>query len=76
MKNEKDLINKVVKMYVIATDNKDYEKLARFILSNYYGVETFFLVKEGDYSSGILMDSVKIFTKNMEKIIQGINGEL
>ena len=76
MKNEKDLINKVAKMYAMATGDTSHEKLARFILSNYYGVDTFFLIKEGDYSSGLDMHSVDLFTKNMKRVVQAVNGEL
>ena len=76
MKTEKDIIKTVAKMYSMATGNVDYEPLARFILTNHYGVETFFLNKEGDYSSGLNLDSVKIFSDNMDGVIQAINGEL
>lgn len=76
MKTEKDLIKTVAKMYAMATDNQNYEPLARFILTNHYGVETFFLNKECDYSSGINLESVKIFSDNMDSVIQAINGEL
>ena len=76
MKNEKDLINKVAKIYVLLTNDKDHEKLARFILSNYYGVNTFFLVDENDYSSGLNMDSVQIFIDNMRNVVKAVNGEL
>ena len=76
MTNDKDLIKRVAKMYAIKTGDKKCEVLARFILTNYYGVDTFFLVKEGDYSSGLNMDSVQIFSDNMDKVIQAINGEL
>lgn len=76
MKNEKDIIKTVSKMYVMATGNSDYEPLARFILTKHYGLETFFLNKECDYSSGLNLDSVKIFSDNMDGVIQAINGEL
>jgi hypothetical protein len=76
MKTQKDIIKTVSKMYVMATGNTDYEPLARFILTEHYGVETFFLNKECDYSSGINLDSVKIFSDNMDGVIKAINGEL
>ena len=76
MKNEKDLIKTVAKMYSMATGNTDYEPLARFILTEHYGVETFFLNKECDYSSGLNLVSVQIFSNNMNNVIQAINGEL
>jgi hypothetical protein len=76
MKNDKDVINAVAKMYAISTGDTSHEKLARFILSNYYGVDTFFLVKEGDYTSGLLMRSVDVFIENMKKVVQAVNGEL
>jgi hypothetical protein len=76
MKTQKDIIKTVSKMYVMATGNTDYEPLARFILTEHYGVETFFLNKECDYSSGINLVSVQIFSNNMDKVIQAVNGEL
>jgi hypothetical protein len=76
MKTQKDIIKTVSKMYVMATGNTDYEPLARFILTEHYGVETFFLNKECDYSSGLNLVSVAIFSNNMNKVIQAINGEL
>lgn len=76
MKNEKDLINAVAKMYALSTGDTSHEKLARFILSNYYGVDTFFLIDENDYSSGLQMSSVKLFIDNMKKVVQAVNGEL
>jgi hypothetical protein len=76
MKNEKDIIKTVSRMYAMATGNSDYEPLARFILTKHYGLETFFLNKECDYSSGLNLDSVKIFSDNMDGVIRAINGEL
>jgi hypothetical protein len=76
MKTQKDIIKTVSKMYVMATGNTDYEPLARFILTEHYGVETFFLNKECDYSSGLNLVSVAIFSNNMNKVIQAVNGEL
>ena len=76
MKTQKDIIKTVSKMYVLATGETDYEPLARFILTKHYGLETFFLNKECDYSSGLNLDSVKIFSDNMDSVIKAINGEL
>jgi hypothetical protein len=77
MKNEKDLINAVVNVYGIMKDaTATDKKLARFILNNYYGVDTFFLLDENDYSSGLNMDSVQLFADNMTKVRKAIGGEL
>lgn len=77
MKTEKDLINTVAKVYTMMKDaSSTDEKLARFILTNYYGVDTFFLKKEGDYSSGLNMDSVQLFADNMTQVRKAISGEL
>ena len=64
MKTQKDIIKTVSKMYVLATGETDYEPLARF------------LNKECDYSSGLNLDSVKIFSDNMDSVIKANNGEL
>ena len=76
MKTQKDIINTVSKMYALSTGDTSHEKLARFILSNYYGVDTFFLIDENDYSKGLNMYSVQIFINNMKKVVQAVNGEL
>jgi len=76
MKNEKDLINTVAQMYSLATSDLDHYKLAKFILANYYSVESFFLNNENDFSSGLNLNSVETFIDNMKKVVQAVNGEL
>jgi hypothetical protein len=77
MTNDKDLINRVARIYSLTNDATATDtKLARIILSEYYGVNTFFLVDENDYSSGLNMDSVQIFIDNMKQVKKAINGEL
>jgi hypothetical protein len=77
MTNDKDLINRVARIYSLTNDATATDtKLARIILSEYYGVNTFFLVNENDYSSGLNMDSVQIFIDNMKQVKKAINGEL
>jgi hypothetical protein len=77
MKNEKDLINTVVNIYGMMKDaTATDKKLARFILNNYYGVDTFFLLDENDYSGGLNMDSVQLFANNMQQVRKAISGEL
>ncbi len=77
MKNEKDLIDNVASIYAMNTNGagKREKDLAKFILKNYYYVDTFFLNRENDYSSGINLDSVKIFNENMVQVRKAISGE-
>jgi hypothetical protein len=75
MKNENDVINAVVKMTALAhrfSSDKREKDLARFILKNYYAVDTFFLNREGDFSSGINMKSVELFIDKMDDIFNVI----
>ena len=78
MNNRKDLINAISTIFTMSTPNtgKTEKNLAKFILENYYGVETFFLNRENDFSSGLNELSVMIFSDNMRKVIKSINGEL
>jgi hypothetical protein len=77
MKNEKDLINTIATMYAMSTNGagKREKDLAKFILSNYYGVDTFFLNREGDYSSGLNLEGIRIFSEQMKKITKTITGD-
>jgi len=79
MMNDKDyakLVNKVADIFASSTGaNATEKKLAKFILSNFYGCDTFFLNREGDLSSGIYLEAVKIFSENMVHVIGAINGE-
>jgi hypothetical protein len=77
MKNEKDLINNIATMYAMNTSGagKTEKDLAKFILNNYYGVDTFFLNREGDYSSGLNLEGFRIFCEQMKKITRTITGD-
>lgn len=77
MNSEKELIERVATLYANATSGagKQEKDLAKYILKNYYGVDTFFLNREGDYSSGLNFHSVEIFCENMKKVTKAISGE-
>jgi len=71
MKNEKDVINAVVRITAIAhsfSSDKRELALARFILKNYYDVCCFFLNVEDDYTSGLNMKSVESFVEKYNDI--------
>jgi len=77
MKNENDLINAIVKIVALShcfSRDKREKDLTRFILKNYYYVDTFFLKKEGDYSSGLNMNSVEIFIEKIDDILNAIHN--
>ncbi len=77
MKNEKDLINAIVKIVAIShsfSSDKREKDLTRFILKNYYAVDTFFLKKECDYSSGLNMNSVELFIEKIDDILNAIHN--
>jgi hypothetical protein len=77
MHNEKDIINAVVKIYAISTNASTSEKkLAKIILTDFYSVESFFLVHDGDYVSGLNMNSVELFIHNMASVRKAISGEI
>jgi hypothetical protein len=77
MKNDNDLINAVVKITAIAhsfSSQKRDVALTRFILKNYYSVDTFFLNKECDFNSGLNMNSVELFIEKMDEILNAIHN--
>lgn len=78
MQTTNDLINKVALLYSLHTSGAGVQEknLAKYILKNYYSVETFFLVRENDFSSGLNLESFNIFCENMKKVTKAINGEL
>ena len=78
MTNEKELIERVATLYATVTNGagKQEKELAKYILKSYYGVDTFFLNREGDYSSGRNFNSVEIFCENVKKVTKAINGEI
>jgi hypothetical protein len=77
MKNEKDIINAVVKITAIAhsfSSDKREVALTRFILSNYYDVCCFFLKVPDDFNSGLNMNSVELFIEKMDEILNSIQN--
>jgi hypothetical protein len=77
MKNENDLINAIVKIVALShsfSSDKREKDLTRFILKNYYAVDTFFLKKECDYSSGLNMNSVELFIEKIDDILNAIHN--
>lgn len=77
MNSEKELIERIATVYAFGTNGagKQEKDLAKFILKNYYSVDTFFLNREKDYSSGLNFHSVEVFSENMKRVTRAINGE-
>jgi hypothetical protein len=76
METKTDIINRVAVLYSLNTSGAGLTEkhLAKFILKNYYDVESFFLVREGDYSSGLNLESFNIFCENMKNVTKAIEG--
>jgi hypothetical protein len=76
METQTDIINRVALLYSLNTSGAGLKEkhLAKFILKNYYDLESFFLVREGDYSSGLNLESFGIFCENMKNVTKAIEG--
>jgi len=77
MKNQKELIEAIV--YITAVNHsfstdKTQKDLARFILKNYYDVCCFFLNEEDNFSSGLNLKSVELFSEKFGEINEAIHN--